>query len=144
MAYCTLTDLKKVFPEEKIVMLTDDDNTGMVDETRLNEAIAQADADIDAYCGSRFELPFSPVPDIIRKISVDITIYNLYSRRLDEIPKTREDRYRDAVKKLEGISKGTISIGEDPRPDPSGYIGGPEADRDSDDVTFDDDSLDNY
>ena len=144
MAYCTLSDLKKLIPESSLVQLTDDSGTGMVDETRTDEAIAQADADIDAYCGTRFQVPFSPVPDIIRKISVDLTIYNLYSRRLDEIPKTREDRYRDAVKKLEGIGKGTISIGEDPRPDPSGYIGGPEADRDDDDLTFDDDSLENY
>ena len=144
MAYCTLADLKKMFPSEKLIMLTDDDNTGMVDEARLAEAIAQADADIDAYCAGRFQVPFSPVPDIVRKISVDLTIYNLYSRRLDEIPKTREDRYRDAIKKLEGIGKGLISIGEDPRPDPSGYVGGPEADRDDDDRTFDDDSMENY
>ena len=63
---------------------------------------------------------------------------------MDDIPKTREDRYRDAIRKLEGISKGQISIGEEPRPDPSGYSGGPEADRDSDDRTVDDDSLENY
>jgi len=63
---------------------------------------------------------------------------------VEEIPKTREDRYRDAIRKLEGISKGQISIGEEPRPGPSGYSGGPEADRDSDDRTVDDDSLENY
>jgi len=117
MAYCTLDDIKKLIPEQVIIQLTDDENLGTVNQARVDEAIAQADAEIDSYCGGKYSVPFSsPVPDIIKKISVDIAIYNLYSRKVEEIPQTRTERYRNAIRQLEGIAKGTISIGEDPEP----------------------------
>ena len=61
-------------------------------------------------------MPFATVPGIVKKISVDIAIYNLYSRRVEVIPETRADRYKNAIRQLEGISKGVISIGVDPAP----------------------------
>jgi phage gp36-like protein len=116
MPYCTLTDIKKMIPEAVVIQLTDDEGLGAVVESRVNEAIAQADAEIDSYCGTKYAVPFSAVPDIVKKCSVDLAIYNLYSRRVEEIPGTRADRYKNAIRQLEGIAKGLISIGEDPAP----------------------------
>ena len=116
MPYSILDDIKKLVPEETIVQLTDDEGVGVVNQPRVDEAIAQADAEIDSYCGGRYTVPFATVPDIVKKCSIDIAIYNLYSRTVEEIPQTRADRYRNAIRQLEGISKGNISIGEDPPP----------------------------
>lgn len=113
MAYSTLTDLKKLLPEDSLIQLTDDEGAGVVNSERISEAIASAEAEIDAYCGGNYSVPFAaPVPDLVKKCSVDIAIYNLYSRRVEEIPETRSDRYKNAIRQLEGIAKGTISIGE--------------------------------
>jgi phage gp36-like protein len=100
----------------------------------IAQAIADADAEIDAYCGSQFNgLPFSSVPDIIRAKAVDIAIYHLYSRR-QGAPEWRAKRYDDAVKFLAKVSEGKITFGGD-----QGSIsdtGGPEASTDSDDAVF--------
>lgn len=130
-----------MIPEESLVQLTDDEGYGTVNQTRIDEAIAQADAEIDSYCGGRYSIPFAaPAPDIAKKISVDIAIYNLYSRRVEVIPEVRADRYKNAIRQLEGISKGIISIGEDPAP-ASPTEGGVETNKTTDDRTFTKDKL---
>ena len=116
MAYSTKTDIEKMIPADDVTSLTDDEGTGVQVASRVSEAIAQAHAEIDSYCGGRYSVPFSTVPDIVKKCSVDIAIYNLYSRRVETVPETRSERYKNAIRQLEGIAKGIISIGEDPEP----------------------------
>jgi phage gp36-like protein len=137
--YSTLDDIKKLIPEEVVIQLTDDENLGVVNQTRIDEAIASADGEINGYCGARYTVPFSTVPDIIRKMSVDIAIYNLYSRRLEEIPETRADRYKNAIRQLEGIAKGVISIGESIAP--PAETGGAECNKTESDRIFTRDKL---
>jgi phage gp36-like protein len=116
MAYCALDDLKKLLPEERIIELTDDEDLGTVNQARVDEAISQADAEIDGYLGERYSVPLTAVPAVVKKLSVDMAVYHLYSRRAEEMPETRKDRYRHAVRFLEGVSKGTVSLGADPAP----------------------------
>ncbi len=143
MAYCTLTDIKKLIPEITIIQLTDDENTGAANQSRVDEAIAQADAEIDSYCGGRYAVPFTTVPDIAKKISVDIAIYNLYSRRVESLPETRADRYKNAIRQLEGIAKGLVSIGEQPEP-PAPDTGGTQINVTSNDRVFTRETLGNF
>jgi phage gp36-like protein len=114
--YSTLDDIKKLAPEDTLIQLSDDEGLGTINQARVDEAIEQADAEIDSYCGGRYSVPFSTTPDIVKKLSVDIAIYNLYSRKVEEIPETRAQRYKNAIRQLEAISKGTISLGVDPAP----------------------------
>ncbi len=116
MPYSTVDDIKKMLPEDLIVQLTDDEATGSINQGRVDEAIEQADAEIDSYCAGRYAVPFGTVPDIVKKLSVDISIYNLYSRLVRDMPEVRAERYRSAIKQLEAISKGKISLGVDPAP----------------------------
>jgi len=133
--YCTVTDIKRLLPEELLIQLTDDEHTETVNQTRVNEAIASADAVIDSYCGTKYAVPFSTVPDIVKALSIDISIYNLYSRRVEEIPETRADRYKNAIGQLKDIAKGVISIGEDPAPAASSE-GSPETNKTTSDRIF--------
>jgi phage gp36-like protein len=118
--YSTIDDLVGLIPEEMLIQLTDDENTGALVAARVEEAIEQADSEIDSYCAVKYTVPFDPVPEIVKKCSVDIAIYNLYSRRVEDLPATRSERYRNAVRCLEGIAKGTISIGAAPALEPPG------------------------
>ena len=142
MSYSTLTDMKKLIPETAIIQLTDDENTGSVNQARVDEAIAQADAEIDSYCGGRYTVPFTTVPDIVKKISVDIAIYNLYSRRVEEIPETRAERYKNAMRQLEGIASGKITVGEPEADVPES--GGVKTNTTADDRIFTKDKLTNF
>lgn len=143
MPYSILTDIQKLIPETVVIQLTDDEDTGSVVTARVDEAIAQADAEIDSYCGGRYKVPFATVPDICRKISVDIAIYNLYSRKVEEIPPTRAERYKNAIRQLEGIAKGMISIGEDPEPE-APTQSGIQTSKTSDDRIFTSDTLSGF
>lgn len=143
MSYSSLSDIKKLIPEETIVQLTDDGAIGSIDEAVVNEAIAQADAEIDSYCGGRYKVPLSPAPNVARKLSADIAIHTLYSRRSDVIPQARLERYRSAVGLLEGISKGTISLGIDPAP-PASADNRAETNVEADRNVFSRDSLEGF
>jgi phage gp36-like protein len=107
MAYCTLADIKKAITEAVLIQLTDDDNIGAVITENVNKAIAQADSTIDAYC--RNPAPFDPVPDKISELSVDIAVYNLYSRSDLDMPDIRKERKDAAIRFLEKVSEGKIS-----------------------------------
>ncbi len=117
MAYSTFDDMRKEIPEAVIAQLTDDANGATVDPAKVDEAIAAADAEIDPYLGVRFGVPLpAPIPSVIKKISTSIAIYNLYSRRQEEMPQTRRDRYKDSIHLLEKIADGSVSIGQVPAP----------------------------
>jgi len=114
MAYCTQTDIEEQTSQAELIELTDDAGAGAVDATAVARAVADADAEIDSYCGSRYTLPFSPVPVMIRKLSVDIAVYNLFSRRaILKISDERQKRYDNAVRFLRDVARGLISLGAD-------------------------------
>lgn len=112
MAYCILADIQEQIPESDLIQLTDDSDTGAVDTTVTDRAIADADAEINGYCAERYAVPFSPVPDIVRKFSVDICIYNLFSRR-QGAGEDRRNRYNDAIRFLQNVAKGLVTLGVD-------------------------------
>lgn len=116
MAYCAQSDILEQIDEDVLIGLTDDDDDGDVDDDKVTRAIADADAEIDSYCGARYTVPFTTVPAIIRKMSVEIAIYNLYARRKGA-SESREKRYNNAIRLLRDVSKGVVSLGAD---DPDG------------------------
>ena len=117
MAYCTQDDILELISEAELIELTQDVTVRTwIETSRVDRAIADADEEINGYCAKGYSVPFSTVPDLIRKLSVDIAIYNLYSRR-DTIPELRERRYKSAVKLLENVSKGTVTLGVVPAPE---------------------------
>ena len=111
MPYCTQTDIEEQLSPAELIQLTDDAGAGTLDSTVLARAIADADAEIDAYLYQNYSTPLSSVPAIVRKLSVDIAIYHLCSRRPVGMPDIRKARYDLALKMLKDISTGLISIG---------------------------------
>lgn len=135
MAYSTQADLEEQISQTELVELTDDAGSGAVDTSALNRAIADADAEIDSYCGGRYAMPFSPVPVIIRKFSVDMAIYNLFARRsVLKIPEDRQKRYDNAVRFFRDLAKGLISLGADAPAEPAAGL--PQATRTKEDRVF--------
>jgi len=112
MAYCTQADILEQLDEDVLIQLTDDDDIGAVDADMVTRAIADADALIDSYCGARYDVPLSPVPNIIRKCSVDLAICNLYARRKG-VSEDREKRCKAAVGYLKDVSTGKATLGTD-------------------------------
>ena len=76
----------------------------------ITRAIADADSFINGYLETKYDTPLSLVPEIIRKISVDIAIKILFQRRLG-VPQGRKDAYDEDVSFLKDISRGIVTIG---------------------------------
>ena len=113
MAYSEKADILEQITDEELIQLTDDSGIGSVDDGVVSRAIADADAEIDSYCATRYSVPFSGVPVMIRKLSVDIALYHLYSRRQLVVPEERKDRYNAAIRYLRDVAKGIVSLGGD-------------------------------
>lgn len=111
MPYATLSDVKAQLSETELIQLTDDDNLGTVDEAVVTAAVADASEEIDGYVGSKYALPLAATPGILKKLCVDVAVYNLFARRHDSIPDLRRDRYDNAVKFLMAVAAGKISLG---------------------------------
>ncbi|MEM5790028.1 MAG: DUF1320 domain-containing protein [Syntrophobacteraceae bacterium] len=111
MPYCTLEDILGRIEETTVVQLTDDEGLGSINTERVNAAIADADQEIDGYAGTRYAVPMNPAPPILRRLSIEIAIHNLFGRRSRKEPEDRTERYKGAVDLLKQIAAGRFSLG---------------------------------
>ena len=132
MSYSTQADLEDQLSSEELRQLTDDLDSGSINTTIANRAIDDADAEIDSYIGVRYDVPLATIPQIIKKVSVDIAIYNLYARRQILTPEARRQRYEDAIELLKNVSKGLVTLGTDNL----SQIGGPDVTTNKEDRVF--------
>ena len=143
MAYCVLTDLYNHISMLDLIALTDDTGSAIIPNATVTaQAIADADAEIDAYLYGKYDTPLSPVPTIIQKMSADIAIYNMSGRRGLGMPEDRKARYDSAIGLLQSIQKGSASIGSS-TPD-TATDSGPIVSKTSSDRTFNMDAMANY
>ncbi len=112
MAYSTKAAIIAKISEATLVQLTDDEGTGSEVDSRVAAAISEADGMIDGYLRGRWATPLAePIPDPIPSISTDLAIFNLFERRGDFLISDKViERQKRAVKKLEQIQAGTISL----------------------------------
>ncbi len=124
--YCSKADIQKRVSDTDLIELTTEDAQAQVpDDDIIDEAIEAADEEIESYAAARYNVPFSPVPGRIMDVSRDIAIWNLYARRpAIETPEVIKDRYKSAVKWLEKLNAGKVTIGDSPEPAESETVGG--------------------
>ncbi len=130
MAYSTQADLEKELESEQLVQLADDNDDGIADVAVIADVIAKSDGIIDGYLGTRYTVPVTPVPDLVRGFSVAIAIYRLFGRR-NQKNDARTRAYDDALKMLAAISRGTATLGVSESTVPT--RGGPQGSRTEDD-----------
>ncbi len=112
MPYSTDSDLLKEFSNEELAQLTGDPNGEVFDPERTEFARKNADALIDAYLFGRYEVPFAKPDEVIVKLSVDLTVANLYdyAYRNTSVPNTIVWRKLNAVQLLKDIQRGRVSL----------------------------------
>lgn len=106
--YCTKDDMLARGWEKELIQLTDKANLGVIDDGILNQAIADASAEIDSYLQGRYSLPLIiPVPNLTR-ICCDVARYYLFETKVTE---QVQNRYDTVIRYLEHIAKGVIKLG---------------------------------
>lgn len=110
MPYATQADMVSHFGERELIDLTDrfDVPLGLINAAVLAKALTRADAEIDGYLGVRFSLPLSVVPALLLDLACDIAHYHLYTL---EVPDLVSERYKAAIKTLQAIADGRVSLG---------------------------------
>lgn len=119
MGYCTAAEVLDMMKDDLVAAVLTDDFVEKEEAKEkivpmAEEAIQDADAEIDGYLAKRYNVPLKEVPAVIRKFAKDIAIYNLVSRiGIDENDreKTILTRYNQAVSFLTKAANGTIQLG---------------------------------
>ena len=106
--YCNQDDIAKLVSPTELAQLTSDAGDEP-DAVVVAEAIATADAEINAYLGVRYQLPLPDVPAKVKALSVDLAIYFLYARR-SLVTEARRQRYADGMAFLKDLSKGLAHL----------------------------------
>jgi phage gp36-like protein len=108
MAYSTQDDLLTMISQAELAALSAE--TGDEPDTQVvEEAIARADAEIDAACGLRYTVPFFPVPERIKSLSADLALYHLFSRR-SAAPEIWRQKYQDGLAFLQLVAGGQATL----------------------------------
>jgi phage gp36-like protein len=104
--------LERYITREELTRLTDDENSGSVNIEKLNEAIVTAENEVESYLKGIYKFPLpQDLPEVLIHIIVDITIYNLYKRRMRlDMPESITNIYKEAKDKLQKIRRGELLL----------------------------------
>lgn len=110
--YCTPEDIEKQVSTHTLIQLTNDNpEQEIVDTIVCEEALIYSSTLIDGYLRGKYTLPLNNHFPLLRIIAIDLSIYRLYSRRIyTDIPESVTQAYKNAIKTLEDLKKGIISL----------------------------------
>jgi phage gp36-like protein len=115
--YLTAQEFIDRYTQREALLLTAEGNSSTVDTVRLERGLADASSMVDGYLARRFQLPLVSVatlqpvvPDVIKRLTGDIARYLLTGTHVRETEAIR-NRYNDAIKQLDHIANGTVSMG---------------------------------
>jgi phage gp36-like protein len=115
--YLTAQEFIDRYTQREALLLTAEGNSSTVDTVRLERGLADASSMVDGYLARRFQLPLMGVatlqpvvPDVIKRLTGDIARYLLTGTHVRETDAIR-NRYNDAIKQLDHIANGTVSMG---------------------------------
>lgn len=117
--YAAIADVRDALDSGALLRLVDDENEGFTalgelrakQQSRVTKALVDAGNEADTYIGQRYDLPLPSTPPVLRGKIVDITIWNLFARRgLGDADEVVRERYKNAVKWLEQLAVGKVSL----------------------------------
>jgi len=138
MAYCTSADLIK--RRRLVTGIAQKTTTELPDDDILTECISRADTDIDRVLEEVFDVPFLIVPTLIKFISIDLSIAYIYEYQSDKIPALIEQWRNNALRLLEDLYLGKITLAGVSRLSTSRVY----TNLDSDDLVLNNDLWDTY
>ena len=100
------------YPNRDLVQLTNEDPAQtVIDTSVIDQALADASAEIDGYLDGRFALPLNDVPLVLNRLACDVAMYRLQSLRPIHDMADARKRYEDAVALLVRVARGEVTLG---------------------------------
>lgn len=112
MSYIEQQDLVDELGEDKLIQLTDNTRSRVVDTARVAKAISYAVGTFEAYARTRYTLPV-PATEKVKSLCLDLAVFNLIKGRAtyDEgVYKVRRDAHDDAMKFLQALQSGKAAL----------------------------------
>lgn len=111
--YCVEGDIRpSLVSALDLARLTNDDSEAVTTNTDvLDQMIEDAESEVDTYVGHRFSLPLPSVPVVVKRLSARIARYRIYTSRGGQPEQWVTDDYAGAIKALEAIRDGKLSLG---------------------------------
>lgn len=111
--YCSVDDIACSLEDSRLIDLTSEfGGANQYNETLISEYIDRSSRLIDSYLYGQYHLPIINADDLklLMPFCVSITLYELFSRKLLEIPELVYQRYTDAISNLEKLRKGSLLL----------------------------------
>lgn len=102
--------LEELFVDEgEIFTLQDEDAEELI--ARIGKVIEAASSLVNGYCQARYSevMPFSPVPGLVKELTLDIFELKAYARR-GMVAEEVQTRHDNALKILKNIADGTLKL----------------------------------
>ena len=115
MNYITINDLLIEFSTQELAKLTGDSTGNHINTNRIELAIKQAQSEVDAYLSFNYNLPLSNVPDLIKYLTYELTVYNIYSQYYKNSEITEQVKWRrlNSLSILKQLKNNEIIINAD-------------------------------
>lgn len=110
MPYATAEQVIERHGADAVLLLADRDGDGTADPGVLDQALADAAAEIDTYLAAKYGLPLASTPSVLTRLACDIAVYQL-AKSAALATEERRRRYDAAVRLLERIARGEASLG---------------------------------
>ena len=148
MSYITREEIEdEVGGLDKLIQLTDNTRSGVVDETIVSKAIAWAEGTFDSYARTRYSIPV-PVTEKVSSFCLDLASYKLKRGRAttsEAIDNLRKSLYDPSIKFLEALQNGRAALDVPTAEETATTPGSPDRIlKGSSKPVFTDDRLDNY
>lgn len=110
--YIAKADILTRVELRKLIQLTDDEQTGQVNDDVVNGVIADAEGTFESYIRTRHTLPV-PATQKVKSSLLDVAVFKLYERRAtskDGIYELREKAHDRAIAYWKDVSKGAAAL----------------------------------
>jgi len=105
--YLTPAEYITRFGYGETLLLSDTHDVGRIDKDRLGARLQEATALVDAYAAKRYQVPLSPVPEVVKGIVADIARFLLHGENVPDVVAARQ---KQAIARLKDISDGNMVI----------------------------------
>lgn len=117
MSYASLQDLIDHSTLNALLIVADDDNTGAPESALVAAAIKKADAKINLYVGTRYDLPLpmgipERTTDLLKGYCCTLALHYL-SRETVGDSEAKQKAHDDVLDELKLIAKGTVVLAID-------------------------------
>lgn len=116
-AYVTKAEVERAAGgSQRLIELTDVENSGLLNEERVDDVIEEASGWVDSFARIRFSVPFASPSTYLRRLVAAEAVYLLKRDRRGMVSDDERIQHEERLGWLRDLAAGKATPGEDPSP----------------------------